>query len=97
MRKKLGFEYKKQYCYLKNISQEQVDGQTYKTDKYMIEDLVLRSEIDRFFRESGQVAADKTLTAKLMCNAIENGTFVLSETTVENFKNLFNRVLGYCS
>lgn len=97
MRKKLGFEYKKQYCYLKNISQEQVDGQTYKTDKYMIEDLVLRSEIDRFFGESGQAAADKTLTAKLMCNAIESGTFVLSETTVENFKNLFNRVLEYCS
>ena len=97
MRKKLGFEYKKQYCYLNNISQEQVDGQTYKTDKYMIEDLVLRSEIDRFFRESGQAAADKTLTAKLMCNAIESGTFALSETTVENFKNLFNRVLGCCS
>ena len=97
MRKKLDFEYQKQYCYLSDVTQDQISAQTYKTDKYMIEDVVSRSEIERFYRESGQTIADKTLTAKLMCNAIEDGAFVLSETTIENFKNLFNRVLKYCS
>ena len=97
MRKKLDFEYQKQYCYLSDVTQDQISAQTYKTDKYMIEDVVSRSEIERFYRESGQTIADKTLTAKLMCNAIEDGSFVLSETTIENFKNLFNRVLKYCS
>ena len=95
MRDKLGLSYKKQYCYVKDVSESEIKEKTYSKDPYMIEDLVLRSEIDRFYTENKYSELNKTLTAKLMCNDIEAGTFVLSEESKTNFLDLFNRIISY--
>ena len=58
---------------------------------------MIRSEIERFCSESNCGNCDKTLTAKLMANAIEAGTFVLSEESKKNFKEMFDRIFSYCS
>lgn len=95
MRKNLCSEYKRQYCYLLDASQDDIDKRLYKSSKFMIEDLMIRSEIDRFCLESNCGNCDKTLTAKLMSNAIEAGSFTLSEDTKKNFKKLFDRIFSY--
>lgn len=95
MRKNLCSEYKRQYCYLLDASQDDIDKRLYKSSKFMIEDLMIRSEIDKFCLESNCGNCDKTLTAKLMSNAIEAGSFTLSEDTKKNFKKLFDRIFSY--
>lgn len=96
MRKNLCFEYKKQYCYLLDVSDDDIEKRKYKSSKFMIEDLIIRSEIERFCSESNCGICDKTLTAKLMSNAIESGAFILSEETKNNFRSLFDRIFSYC-
>lgn len=96
MRKNLCFQYKKQYCYLLDASEDDIEKRLYKTSRYMIEDLMIRSEIERFCAENNCGNCDKTLTAKLMSNAIESGTFTLSEETKNNFRELFDRIFSYC-
>lgn len=97
MRRKMYLEYKKQYCYVKDASEEEINSKSYKTTKFMIEDVMTRSEIERFCTENDCADADKTLTAKLMCNAIDAGSFIPSENSKENFLGLFNRIFLYCS
>lgn len=97
LRKKLFFNYKRQYCYVADVSEEEIENQSYKTNKYMIEDVMTRSEINRFCEENAYHNSDKTLTAKLMCNAIETGKFVLSEESKKNFQELFERIFSYYS
>ena len=96
MRKNLCFQYKKQYCYLRDASEDDIEKRLYKDSRYMIEDLMIRSEIERFCMENNCGDCDKTLTAKLMSNAIESGIFTLSEETKNNFKELFDRIFSYC-
>lgn len=97
MRKKLCLEYRKHYCYVKDVSAEEIKSQSYKKDTYMIEDIVTKAEIERFCSENACVNADKTLTAKLMCNAIESRNFNLSKESENNFRELFERIFSYCS
>ena len=97
MRKNLCFEYKKQYCYLLDISDDDIEKRKYKSSRFMIEDLMIRSEIERFCSENNCGNCDKTLTAKLMANAIEAGTFILSDESKKNFKELFDRIFSYCT
>lgn len=89
--------YKKQYCYLLDVSKDDIEKRQYKSSRFMIEDLMIRSEIERFCSENNCGNCDKTLTAKLMANAIESGTFILSEESKKNFKELFDRVFSYCT
>lgn len=93
MRDKLMCEYGKQYFYVKEITNEEIAQKTYKTDSYMIEDLMIRFEIDRYYNENG-ISKDigKTLTAKLMCTAIENRSFTVGQECVDNFRMLFERI-----
>jgi len=61
----------------------------------MIEDVVTREEIEKFCRESTlSPSIDKTLKAKLMCNAIEDGSYIIGDAMKENFKALFDRILA---
>ena len=61
----------------------------------MIEDAVTREEIERFCREASlSPSIDKTLKAKLMCNAIEDESYIIGDVTRKNFKALFNRILA---
>lgn len=96
MRKELYFEYKKQYCYVKEVSEEDISSQTYKSP-YMIEDVMTKAEIERFCVEKGYTNVSKALTAKLMCTAIESGAFDISQESKNNFKDLFTRIFSYCA
>lgn len=85
-----------QYCYLSEVSQEDVDNKTYKKSKYMIEDVVTREEINNFCNKTGtSKTIGKPLMAKLMSNAIELGTYEIGAVCRENFKALFERIFSY--
>lgn len=93
LREKMLLEYGKHYCYVAEVTPEQISSKTYKTASAMIEDVVGRSEIDRFIRESENSAnLGKTLTAKVMCTAIENGSFQVSQECMDRMKILLNRI-----
>lgn len=97
LRKEMMLEYKHQYCYLLDVTQEEVNQKTYKNHTYMIEDLVTREEISRFCRENNtSESIGKPLMAKLISNAIELGTFQLNEECQNNFQLLFKRIVSYC-
>ena len=96
MRKQWIYELNKQYCFMNDVAQEDIDSKTYKTTKYMVEDVITRAEIDRFCAEMGILPTlNKALIAKKMSNAIDIGEFTLSETAIENFRVLFERILSY--
>ena len=96
LRKNMLFEYKVQYCYVKDVTQEEIDKKTYKTDTYMIEDVVTRDEIEKYCRVTGvSNSIGKTLKAKLMSNSIESGEYKLGEQCRTNFKKLFDRMFSY--
>ena len=96
MRKQWIYELNKQYCFMNDVAQEDIDSKTYKTTKYMVEDVITRAEIDRFCAEMGILPTlNKALIAKKMSNAIDIGEFTLSETAIENFRALFERILSY--
>ena len=44
MRKQFVYEFNKQYCFMQDVSQQDIDNKTYKTTKFMVEDVVTRSE-----------------------------------------------------
>lgn len=97
MRNKLFLEMNKHYCYMKDISQEELQSKTYKTAKFMVEDVVTQAEINRFCEESNtSKTLNKSLIAKAMSNAVDNHSFIPSEESLENFKALFDRIISYC-
>lgn len=95
LREEMYLEMNKQYCYVRAVSQVEIDKKIYKSNSYMIEDLILRTEIERFcdFAQISKTLG-KPLIAKMMCTAIENGTFIPSDESVNNFKQLFSRVFS---
>ena len=96
MRKDMMLGYKRQYCYLFDVTQGDVDKKTYKQFKYMIEDVVTREEIDNYCDKTGtSKTIGKPLMAKLMSNSIEAGTYEIGETCKTNFKELFERIFSY--
>lgn len=96
LRKDMMFDYKSQYCYLADVSQEDVDKKTYKDSPYMIEDVVTREEINRYCAETNTSSTiGKPLMAKLMSNAIESGAYQVGKECKSNFEALFNRVFSY--
>lgn len=98
MKNKLGLEYRKQYCYLADVSQDQIDAKTYlePAKQCEIEDMFSRNELARFREENSvQEGTGKPLLAKLVCNAIESHQFEPSEETKENFRRLIERILSY--
>lgn len=96
LRKEMMFKYNGQYCYIKDVSQEEIDKKTYKTSPYMIEDVVTQKEINRYCAETNTSnKIGKTLMAKLMSNAIESGAYEVGEECKSNFKALFDRIFSY--
>ena len=90
------FEFEKQYCYIREVTEEEIAQKVYKTSEYEIEDVVQQSVIKRFCSESGtSTELGKPLTAKLLCTAIENGSFKLCDQSITNFKELFERIPKY--
>lgn len=72
MRKQWIYELNKQYCFLNEVTQEDINSKTYKTAKYMVEDVVTRDEINRFCTAMDiSPKLNKALLAKKMSNAID--------------------------
>lgn len=51
LRKEMLFEYERQYCYVREVNQDEIERKTYNTSPYMIEDVVTREELDKFCTE----------------------------------------------
>lgn len=79
------------YQYVVDVKQQDIDNRTYSRSPKAIEDLMIRGEIDRFCTVAN-VRGDKSLIAKLLSNAVEKQTFVLSQETKQNFVDLFKRL-----
>lgn len=96
MRKQWIYELNKQYCFMNEVTQEDIDSKTYKTAKYMVEDVITRDEINRFCMEMDILPTlNKALIAKKMSNSIDKGEFTLGDIAVSNFRVLFDRILSY--
>lgn len=96
LRKQMMFDYKSHYCYLADVSQNDVDKKTYEDSPYMIEDVVTREEINRYCTENNiSSTIGKTLIAKLMSNSIESGTYQVGKECKSNFQELFDRIFSY--
>lgn len=88
LRKDMMFEQKAQYCYLADVSQEDVEKKTYKESPYMIEAVVTREEISRYCAETNTSSTiGKPLRAKLR-NAIEFGGQQVGKQCKSNFEAL---------
>ena len=93
MRKDMLCELGKQYCYLADVSQDEINSKTYKTSKILIEDIVTQEEIQRFCYETNtSTDIGKPLTAKLISNAVNSKVYKLGEECINNFKLLFGRI-----
>ena len=94
MRNKLGYQLGANYCYLKDVSQSDIDESTFMTEKCMIEDLVTASELNKFCDEYklGKNIG-KTLIAKLMSDAVAKESYQLGTECKNNFRELFSRIL----
>ena len=76
------------------VTEEDLENRTYSDDGCVIEDLITREEISRFCDStSTSHSLGKPLTAKLIANAVDNGSFKLSQECIDNFKNLFDRIV----
>ena len=96
LRKEMMLEYKRQYCYVLDVTQEDVDQMTYKDSVCMIEDIMTREEINKFCEETNTAKTiGKPLMAKLMSNAIESGIYQIGEECKSNFQCLFDRIFSY--
>lgn len=98
LKKDLLFEYKKQYCYVADVSEDEVNTKSYRENKVDIEDIMTRDEISRFCSEF-DIDKDigKTLISKLVCEKIMRGEFIPNETACNNFRGLLNRLSSYRS
>ena len=94
MRTKMMLRYKTDFCYINNVSEEDISKKTYKQNPYTVEDLMVQSEINRFCEENRCSKIDKTLKAKIMCDAILSGGFQIGEKSKNNFRELFSRIFG---
>ena len=93
LKKELLFEYKKQYCYVADVSAEEINGGTYLKKEIEIEDIMTHAEITRCCSECGIAESlGKTLTAKLVCEKILQCKFLPNETARNNFKDLLERL-----
>ena len=98
MKQNMFYELGKQYCYLSNVTQNDIDSKTYKVEdnKCLIEDMITQEEISRFCTETNtSTSLGKPLTAKLMSNAVDSGSFVLNDSCKNNFQALFDRIVNY--
>lgn len=87
---KYNYFYNEFFIYLKDASQKEIESKTYLTSPVTIEDLVFDRK--EFVDQNDYSGLNKTLIAKFYKTALEEGTFECKEKTLNNFKNLFERI-----
>ena len=95
LRKNFFFEEGKQFCYVRDVGDMEIADKTYETSPFAIEEVVTQREIARFRAETNTPILGKPLTAKKMCTAIEDGSFMPNDQCITNFRELFNRIISY--
>ena len=91
-RAKYNYDYKEHFIYLKDVSMEEIEQKTYKTEKVEIEDLV--NDFDAFLQTSGYGELSKTLKAKFYADALKDESHMCSKETLTAFRELFDRLLA---
>lgn len=92
LKKKMNMELDKDYIFLKSVSEEDIQNETYKTDKYEIEDLIGKGTIT-YYKKSRNISVEgKSLLSKLISDGVENGQLELNEECKNNFEDLFKRI-----
>lgn len=92
LKKKMNMVLDKDYMFLKNVSEEDIQNETYKTDKYEIEDLIGKGTIT-YYKKSRNISVEgKSLLSKLISDGVENGQLELNEECKNNFEDLFKRI-----
>jgi predicted ATP-dependent endonuclease of OLD family len=83
----------KEYLFIADVTQEDINQKKYKRNPIMIEDIVTVDELDQF-RVERSIASDlsKPLLAKIYSNCVKEGTWKPSEKCVMNFKQLFSKL-----
>lgn len=97
MRKNLFYELGKQYLYLADVTQDDIDAKTYNSSskKCVIEDLVTKEEIDRFCSATNtSPELSKPLIAKIIAEAVTQGSYELGGECKNNFALLFDRMFN---
>lgn len=87
---KYELEYKKHFMYLKDVSEDEIAHKTYKSDEVEIETLV--TDLDDCLTNKGYAKCGKVLNAKWYADALEDDTYTCSSETLNNFKELFDRI-----
>lgn len=87
-------ELNREYLYLKDVSKEEIENKTYKSERLTIEELITNYELEKFKAEKSLTNIGKTLIAKLFSDALENGTYECGEECKSNFTSLFKRIEG---
>ena len=87
---KYELEYKKHFMYLKDVSEEEIANKTYKTDEVEIETLV--TDLEDCLTNKGYTKCGKVLNAKWYADTLEDSTYTCSSETLNNFKELFDRI-----
>ncbi|HHU72517.1 MAG TPA: AAA family ATPase [Clostridiales bacterium] len=93
LRKDFLYEYEKHYCYIKTVTQDDVDNKTFIKAPCVIEDIVTKNELDKFSKEKGIAEnISKPLLAKLFSNSVEDGSHNIGEQCKNNFADLLTRI-----
>lgn len=87
---KYELEYKRHFMYLKDASEEEIANKSYKTEEVEIETLV--TDLDDCLTNKGYAKCGKVLNAKWYADALEDGTYTCSLVTLNNFRELFDRI-----
>lgn len=85
------YEQDKHYIYIKDCSSEDITEKRYKIDSATIEDLV--PDLQEFLQKfNHQEIRGKALRAKLYISALEDGSYTCPQETLDNFRQLFDRI-----
>lgn len=87
-------EYRNNYIYVSDVSEDQIEQKTYKTDDSMvIENLISKSDWNKLNDLCPGISeTDKVITAKKIQALISTNEFSPDETTLTNYKELFCRL-----
>ena len=95
MHKNLFYKLGERYLYLADVTQDDIDAKTYNSPgkKCVIEDLVTKEEIDRFCSATNtSPELSKPLIAKVIAEAVTQGSYELGDECKKNFALLFDRI-----
>lgn len=97
MNKNFHYELGKQYIYLKDVNQDLISTKDYNDNPYEIENLIGKDILSNFIEERALskdlLVNSKSLLAKMFCEALRDGSYIINDECKNKFDSLFNRIL----